>query len=105
MRPDVDLNSYYVLAMNKSADISVIDPLLGFGGSKLLTLVMLKSPGEDWLLSRATGAGQHDVVISSDNRFAFISNRESGTVSIVDIRKLEKLEDVRVGPGPVSMAL
>src|SRR5262249_18624284 len=51
-RPDVDLNSYYILALNKSPDISVIDPLLGFGGSKLLTLVMLKSPGEDWLLSR-----------------------------------------------------
>ena len=51
-RPDVDLNSYYVLALNKSPDISVIDPLLGFGGSKLLTLVMLKSPGEDWLLPR-----------------------------------------------------
>ena len=51
-RPDVDLNSYYLLALNKSPDISVIDPLLGFGGSKLLTLVMLKSPGEDWLLTR-----------------------------------------------------
>ena len=178
-RPDVDLNSYYVLAMNKSADISVIDPLLGYGGSKLLTLVMLKSPGEDWFLSRdgeklfvtlplinqvavvdtrswkvtnyidagvkptritvqpdqqylwvanegdqknggvtiidpvnlkvvanlPTGAGQHDIAISSDNRFAFVSNRESGTVSVIDIRKLEKLTDVNVGPGPVSMAL
>ena len=31
-RPDVDLNSYYILALNKSADISVIDPLLSFGG-------------------------------------------------------------------------
>jgi len=177
-RPDVDLNSYYVLALNKSPDISVIDPLLGFGGSKLLTLVMMKSPGEDWLLTRAgeklfvtlplinqiavidtrswkvtnyidagikptriivqpdqqylwvaneggekdggvtvidptslqmtakiaTGAGQHDLVISNDNRFAFVSNRESGTVSIVDIRKLVKLTDVKVGPGPVSMA-
>ena len=50
-RPDVDLNSYYILALNESADISVIDPLLGYGGSKLLTLVMLKSPGEDWVLS------------------------------------------------------
>ena len=177
-RPDVDLNSYYVLALNKSPDISVIDPLLGFGGSKLLTLVMMKSPGEDWLLSRngetlfvtlplvnqvavidtrnwkvtnyidvgvkptriiaqpdqqyfwvanegdekdggvtiidptslkvttkiVTGAGRHDLVISNDNRFAFVSNRESGTVSIIDIRKLEKLTDVKVGPGPVSMA-
>ena len=51
-RPDVDLNSYYILALNRSPDISVIDPLLSFGGSKLLTLVMMKSPGEDWVLSR-----------------------------------------------------
>lgn len=173
-RPEVDLNSYYVLALNKSPDISVIDPLLGYGGSKLFTLVMLKSPGEDWVLNRdgeklfvtlplidqvavvdtrswkvagyinvgdkptrikmqpdeqyiwiannsgvtvldavnlkvaaeiATGAGQHDIAISSDNRFAFVSNSESATVSIVDIRKLEKRDDVKVGPGPVSMAL
>ncbi|HEX6043411.1 MAG TPA: YncE family protein [Pyrinomonadaceae bacterium] len=173
-RPDVDLNSYYVIALNKSADISVIDPLLGYGGSKLLTLVMLKSPGEDWLLTRdgerlfvtmplinqvavvetrswkvtnyidggtkparitaqpdqqyvwvtndtgvtvidtttlkvaatiPTGAGQHDIVISNDNRFAFVSNRESGTVSVVDIRQLTKLKDVTVGAGPISLSL
>lgn len=171
-RPDVDLNSYYVLALNKSADISVIDPLLGYGGSKLLTLVMLKSPGADWLLTRdeklfvtlplinqvavvdtrswkvtnyidvgtkpkriavqpdqqylwvvdeggvtvidranlkvsaklATGAGLHDIVISNDNRFAYVSNSESETVSIIDIRKLEKIDDVKVGPGAASMA-
>jgi YVTN family beta-propeller protein len=178
-RPDVDLNSYYVLSLNKSPDISVIDPLSGFGGSKLLTLIMLKSPGEDWLLTRdgeklfvslpaidqvavinsrswvvetyidagikptritiqpdqqyvwvandghdkdggvavietatskvaakiPTGAGQHDIVISNDNRFAFVSNSESGTVSIIDIRKLEKLSDVKVGLAPSALAL
>ena len=27
-------------------------PSTGVGGSKLLTLVMMKSPGEDWLLTR-----------------------------------------------------
>src|SRR5678815_812763 len=53
----------------------------------------------------STGAGRHDIVVSSDNRFAFVSNRESGTVSIVDVRKLEKITDVKVGPGPVSLAL
>ena len=178
-RPDVDLNSYYILALNKSPDISVIDPLLGFGGSKLLTLVMLKSPGEDWLLTRdgellfvtlpainqvavistrswkvlsyidagtsptrittqpdqhyiwvtnegnekeggvtvidpatikvvakiATGVGAHDIIISSDNRYAFVSNHETETVSIVDVQKLAKVSDVKVGPGPASMAL
>jgi YVTN family beta-propeller protein len=53
----------------------------------------------------STGAGRHEIVISSDNRFAFVSNRESGTVSIVDVRKLERVTDVKVGPGPVSLAL
>lgn len=179
-RPDVDLNSYYILALNKSADISVIDPLLGFGGSKLLTLVMMKSPGEDWVLTNdreklfvtlplinqvavietrswkvanyidtgvkptsitlqpdqkyvwigheggqpagsgvtvidtgtlkvaaqiVTGAGRHEIVVSSDNRFAFVSNRESKTVSIIDVQKLTKLNDVKVGPSPVSLVL
>ena len=179
-RPDVDLNSYYILALNKSADISVIDPLLSFGGSKLLTLVMMKSPGEDWILTKdgeklfvtlpainqvavidtrgwkvasyidtgakptsitlqpdqkyvwighegsepaasgvtvidaatlkvaaqiSTGAGRHEIVISSDNRFAFVSNREAKTVSIVDVQKLAKINDVKVGPNPVSLAL
>ena len=178
-RPDVDLNSYYILSLNKSADISVIDPLLGFGGSKLLTLIMMKSPGEDWLLTRdgelvfvtlpainqvaviatrswqvldyidagtrptriaiqpdqhylwvanvgtekeggvtvidpatlkvvatiPTGAGDHDIVISSDSRFAFVSNRESDTVSVIDVQKLEKIKDVKVGPGPASLAV
>jgi DNA-binding beta-propeller fold protein YncE len=178
-RPEVDLNAYYVLALNKSPDISVIDPLLGFGGSKLLALVMLKSPGEDWVLTRdgerlfvtlplvnqlavvdtrtwkitnyidtginptrvalqpdqrylwiandgdkpetsgltvidtvtlkvaaqiSTGIGQHQIVISNDNRFAFVSNGKSGTVSIIDVRKLEKINDVNVNPNPVSIA-
>jgi YVTN family beta-propeller protein len=179
-RPDVDLNSYYILALNKSADISVIDPLLGFGGSKLLTLVMMKSPGEDWVLTNdreklfvtlplinqvavidtrswkvttyidtgvkptritlqpdqkyvwvtheggmpaasgvtvidtatlkvaaqfPTGAGRHDIVISGDSRLAFVSNRENKTVSIIDVQKLTKISDVKVGPNPVSLAL
>jgi DNA-binding beta-propeller fold protein YncE len=142
-RPDVDLNSYYILSLNKSADISVIDPLLGFGGSKLLTLVMLKSPGEDWLLTRdgeklfvtlpainqvalvntlswtvetyidagtkptriTVQPDQQYVWVSNDNRFAFVSNSESGNVSVIDIRKLEKLRDVKVGPEPSSLAL
>jgi YVTN family beta-propeller protein len=179
-RPDVDLNSYYILTLNKSADISVIDPLLSFGGSKLLTLIMMKSPGEDWILTKdgeklfvtlpainqvavidtrgwkvasyidtgvkptsitlqpdqkyvwighegsepaasgvmvldtatlkvaaqiSTGAGRHEIVVSSDNRFAFVSNREAKTVSIVDVQKLTKINDVKVGPNPVSLAL
>ena len=177
---DVDLNSYYILALNRTPDISVIDPLQGFGGSKLLTLVMMKSPGEDWVLTNdreklfvtlplinqvavidarnwkvvnyvdtgvkptsialqpdqkylwvgndgdkgeasgvtvidaatqkvaaqiSTGAGRHEIIVTGDNRFAFVSNRESGTVSVIDVAKLEKIRDVNVGPNLASLAL
>ena len=46
-RPTLDLNAYFILALNNELNISVIDPLSGFGGSKLYTLIPLKSPGED----------------------------------------------------------
>ena len=49
-RAEVDLNSYFVLAMNDEASISVVDPLFGFGGSKLLALLELEKD-HDFLLA------------------------------------------------------
>lgn len=176
-RPDVDLNAYYLLALNDESNISVIDPLLGFGSSKLLTLVMLKSPGEDWAQKSSeeklfvsmplvnqiavvdtstwkvvanvdtgmkptrvrlqpdekylwvgndateqsgvtvidtttlkvvgqlpTGRGHHEFDFSSDSRFAFITNREDGTLSVVDIQKLAKVKDIKTGAPATSVA-
>src|SRR3954471_15976012 len=48
----VDLSSYYVLTLNDEPSISVLDPIRGFSSSKLLTLVLLEAPGEDWVASR-----------------------------------------------------
>src|SRR6185295_4083928 len=50
-RPEIDLNAYFILALNREPNISVIDPLSGFGGSKLYTLVGLPDAGEDWVMS------------------------------------------------------
>ena len=49
---DLDLNVYYVLALNSNATITVVDPLFGYGGTKLLALIPLKSAGADWALSK-----------------------------------------------------
>lgn len=49
---DLDLNVYYVLALNSDSTITVVDPLFGYGGSKLLALIPLKSNGADWTLSK-----------------------------------------------------
>ena len=176
-RPDVDLNAYYILALNKEPNISVIHPLLGFGSSKLITPVMLESPGADWVLlgdgkrlfvtmplvnrvavidtttwkvgasidveggpSRlaiqpdgkylwvasdaerhggvavidtasmqkvariATGAGHHELAFTSDDHYAYVPNSQDGPLSVIDIRQLKKVKDIRTGQRPAAIA-
>ncbi|MGH8552211.1 MAG: YncE family protein, partial [Methylococcales bacterium] len=50
-KPAVDLNTYQVVTLNDSPTLSVVDPLFGFGGSKLLAMVSLPAPGYDWVKS------------------------------------------------------
>ncbi|HKG59147.1 MAG TPA: YncE family protein [Pyrinomonadaceae bacterium] len=91
-RPDVDLNTYYVLALNDEANISVIDPLLGFGSSKLLTLVMLKSPGEDWAQK------------SSDEKL-FVSMPLANQIAAVDTSTWKVVANIDAGKKPTRVRL
>lgn len=91
-RPDVDLNSYYLLTLNRSSDISVIDPLLGFGGSKLFTLVMMKSPGEDW-------------VLTADREKLFVTLPLINQVAVIDTRSWKVVNYVDTGVKPADIAL
>jgi YVTN family beta-propeller protein len=91
-RPDVDLNSYYILALNDEPNISVIDPLLGFGGSKLMTLILLKSPGEDW-------------VLTSDRRRLFVTMPLVNEVAVIDTATWKVTSNIPVGAKPLQLAL
>ena len=51
-----------------------------------------------------TGAGEHHIVISDDNRYAFVSNKGDGTVSVIDINTLTKIKDIPVKGDIISMA-
>ena len=178
-RPTIDLNAYFILALNNEPNISVIDPLSGFGGSKLYTLIVLKSQGEDWVLSRdnkrlyvsmpavnqvavidvptwkvianvdagvkpsrlvlqhdgrylwvgnngttretsgvtiintatnmavrriMTGLGHHEIALNDNDTFAFVTNKDGGFVSVIDVRKLEVIKNVSAGTQPTAIA-
>ncbi len=178
-RPTVDLNAYFILALNNEPNISVIDPLSGFGGSKLYTLVVLKSPGEDWVLSRdnkrlyvsmpavnqvavidvptwkvitnvdagvkpsrlvlqhdsrylwvgnngaaanesgvtvidtatnkalghiPTGLGHHEIALNDADTVAFVTNKDTGTLSVIDVRKLAVVKQIGPGAQPAAIA-
>jgi YVTN family beta-propeller protein len=180
IRPMVDLNSYYLVLLNRDASITVIDPVVSMtGNTSLLASVVLKRPGGDWVRSRdgrrlyvsmpragevavidseafrllgnvatgsepmrlalqadgrylwvgsdakdaaqsgvtvidtesmkpvgrvITGRGHHEIAFSGDGRLAFVSNRDEGTVSAIDIATLRKVKDLKTGPLPLAMA-
>jgi len=91
-RAEVDLNAFQVLAMNDDATITVVDPLFGYGGTKLLAMVALASPAEDWALSQ-------------DDNHLFVSMPEAKQVASVDTRNWKVEKSVAVGASPHRLVL
>ncbi|MDD0974745.1 YncE family protein [Pseudomonas fontis] len=179
-RPLLDLNSYFLLVLNKDASLTVIDPSVSVGGvTSTLARIELSAPAMDWVASRddkqvylslpevgkvalvdtatfqhvadlpagrqpvrvalqpdqrllwvgnnasddahsgvtaidtqsrtpvkffATGGGHHEIAFSEDSRYVFVSNRDSGTLSVIDSAELKQVQSLKVGPHPLSVA-
>ena len=91
-RPTLDLNSYFILALNNEPNISVIDPLSGFGGSKLYNLIPLSSAGEDW-------------VMSADKKRLYVSMPLVNQVAVIDLRTWKPIANIDAGMKPTRVAL
>ena len=52
-----------------------------------------------------TGDGPRSVAISPDKRFAYVTNQESATLSVIDLAALSKVADIPVGVEPYGVAL
>jgi YVTN family beta-propeller protein len=67
--------------------------------------VTVLDPGQMTVRGRiSTGAGSHRVVFSDDGLVAYVTNRDAGTVSVIDVPTLDKLADVETGPRPSGIA-
>ena len=93
IRPMLDLNSYYLLVLNKDPSISVIDPLVGMTGrTNLLATIVLKKPGQDWVKSR-------------DNKRLYVSMPRASQVAVVDADAFKVLTNLDTGENPARVAL
>ncbi|MFQ5613430.1 MAG: YncE family protein [Anaerolineae bacterium] len=91
-RPDIDLNGYFILALNNDGSISVIDPMIDVGGmTQLYKMMMLARPGEDWAMSR-------------DDRTLLVTMPRTGQVAVVDTEGFEVKKNLDVGSNPVRIA-
>jgi YVTN family beta-propeller protein len=91
-RPSVDVNSFYIVTLNREPNLSVIDPLVEFGGSRLLALAKLDAPGEDWALS-------------VDTRHIYVSLPSLNRVAAVDTSSWSTTARFDVGPRPTQLLL
>jgi len=89
---DLDLNSFYVLALNSDATISVVDPLFGFGNTKLLALIPLPANGYDWAMTQ-------------DQAKLFVSIPEKKQIAVIDTSRWEVSHIIEAGLRPARLAL
>jgi YVTN family beta-propeller protein len=47
--------------------------------------------------------GHHEIAFSKDSRFAFVSNRDDGTLSVIDIASLTIVKQLKTGSHPLSV--
>ncbi len=91
IRPAVDLNSSYVLALTAGNAVAVYDPIVGFNISKLYAATPLGSEGEDWALS-------------PDNERLFVTMPQVNTVAVVNTSMWRVQMNVPVGLRPMRVA-
>ncbi|VVM77569.1 cytochrome D1 domain-containing protein [Pseudomonas fluorescens] len=92
-RPLLDLNSYFLLVMNRDASVSVVDPSVSVGGiTSTMARIDLKQPPMDW-------------VTPKDNKRVFVSMPTAGEVAVIDSEQFKLIDSVAAGSHPVRVAL
>src|SRR5262249_32706457 len=88
----IDLNSYYVITLNADPTVTVVDPRFGYGGTKLLAMLPLNSPGED-------------LALTPHPNTLFISMPDSNQVAAADTASWRLVTNIGTGPRPARIAL
>ncbi len=93
VRPMIDLNSHFLLVLNRDNSISVIDPVVGVTGiTNLFAQINLSRPGADW-------------VLNDDNKKLFVSMPAAGKVALVDTEAFKVSHEIEAGEQPMRVEL
>jgi len=90
--PEVDMNGNYVLSMNADPSIMVVDPRFAFGDTRLVAMIPLKAPAEDW-------------VVNADGTRLYVSMPAAGAVAVIDTSSWQLIADLPVQNRPERIAL
>lgn len=85
-RAEVDLNRYVIVTMNHDKTVSVIDPQVEFGATKLESLVTLPGVGADW-------------VLSPDQRYLYVTIPDEDAVAVIETRTRKLIQTIAFDKG------
>ncbi|NES11788.1 cytochrome D1, partial [Pseudomonas laurentiana] len=92
-RPLLDLNSYFLLVLNKDASLTVIDPSVSVGGvTSTLARIELPQPPMDW-------------VASADDKRVFVTLPGADQVALVNTETFQLAGLLAAGKQPVRIAM
>ncbi len=92
-KPDLDLNSYFILTLNNDATISVIDPIRGVTGfTQLYAMVILPRPGENWVFGR-------------DQQLLYVTMPKADQVAVVDTESFKVERTLPGGGNPKAIVI
>ncbi len=93
IRPQIDLNSYFVMVLNRDPSISVIDPVVGISGiTSLYTTIRLKQAGADWSKDEL-------------DKWMYVSMPDAGEVAAVDLDTFKVDMNIPAGDTPTRVVL
>jgi YVTN family beta-propeller protein len=93
IRPMVDLNSYFVLLLNRDASVSVVDPVVSMAGmTSTLATIRLEKPGADW--------ARHP-----QDKQVFVTMPTAGEVAVIDAESFKLKTVIAAGAFPTRIAV
>lgn len=91
IRPMMDLNSYYVVVLNRDPSISIIDPTVSLANAtSTLARIILQRPGADW-------------VKSPDGKRLYVSMPSAGQVAVIDTDTFKLVANIDAGRTPTRV--
>lgn len=91
-QPVEDLNGHYLLALARSPQVVVIDPVKGFGRTRLYTTVILPGVGADW-------------ASTADDRRVFVTVPGDGKVAVINTHSWRVDSLLSAGSKPTRAAM
>ena len=88
--PALDLNTFYILALASDASVLVIDPRIGFGGSRLAGLATFDATATDWALT-------------PDQTVLAVAQPSAGRIALIDTRDWSNTTTIEL-PGAARLA-